>query len=144
MDRKEFIKTCGFACLGAVGLTSILQSCKTAKSVNATAVNDALEVVRSDFKNEKNGGFFESMLLVNTTEPGNIVLYRHSETEFTALLMVCTHQGVALSDNGSLLTCSAHGSEFDRNGNVITGPADQNLKKYRVTSDDKKIYVHLK
>jgi len=72
-----------------------------------------------------------------------IVIYRNNADDYTALLLRCTHQGNEVSVSGDLLSCSAHGSEFDRTGAVIQGPAEKNLVSYRVTSDEKNIYVQL-
>ena len=72
-----------------------------------------------------------------------IVVYRFSETEFSALLLRCTHQGTELNVNGAIITCSAHGSEFGNKGEVLQGPADQRLKSLAITTDEKNIYLQL-
>jgi nitrite reductase/ring-hydroxylating ferredoxin subunit len=52
----------------------------------------------------------------------------------------CTHAGGPLCEGalwGDTVTCPWHGSEFDiRTGEVITGPADEPLKTYRVEVQD--------
>jgi len=52
--------------------------------------------------------------------------------EFIALTSVCTHSGCDTnwSFSNSTYNCSCHGSKFDAQGNVITGPATQPLKVY--------------
>ncbi len=146
MDRKEFIKTCGYTCLGALGLSNFLNSCKTVY-VNTSAENGKLKVMRSEFIEVKDGKTkVRDYVIVRTPNPSYgspIVLYRRSDTDFTALLMQCTHQGVELTVNGNILSCSAHGSEFNDKGSVITGPADQNLTQYPVTTDAENIYIQL-
>lgn len=49
-----------------------------------------------------------------------------------ALGLVCTHLGctVTVSDEG--LACPCHGSRFDRQGRVLTGPADRPLPRMAV------------
>lgn len=54
---------------------------------------------------------------------------RTGATTFLALSTVCTHQGcdADVVDNGTIVSCSCHGSRFDKNGNVLNGPAEQPL-----------------
>jgi cytochrome b6-f complex iron-sulfur subunit len=50
MNRKEFIKTCGIACLGGAAMASILQSCGTANYVAKTAMDgNKMIIKRSEF-----------------------------------------------------------------------------------------------
>ena len=72
-----------------------------------------------------------------------VYLYRFSETEFSALLMKCTHQGNELQASGDHLHCSAHGSEFNNRGIVAQGPAEENLRTFKVTSDANRIFIDL-
>ena len=73
-----------------------------------------------------------------------IYLYRFSETEYSALLMKCTHQGNELNASGDHLHCSAHGSEFNNKGIVAQGPAEKNLRAFKVTVDNQKIFIDLR
>ena len=142
MDRKDFIKTCGFSCLGLIGLSTFLESCKNSKQITATPKMGKLEIPLSAFKDGKSGKDLHSVIINNATG-APIVLYKHSDTDIIALLMECTHQGVELAISGNILSCSAHGSEFDTRGNVITGPAFQSLKQFPVTIDAGMIYIKL-
>ena len=72
-----------------------------------------------------------------------IYLYRFSENDYTALLMKCTHQGNELQASGDYLHCSAHGSEFNNKGVVAQGPAEKDLRSFKVTSDNEKIFIDL-
>jgi Rieske Fe-S protein len=58
--------------------------------------------------------------------------------------MKCTHQGNELSASGDHLTCSAHGSEFNNKGMVAQGPAEKNLRAFKVTADADKIFIDLR
>lgn len=53
-------------------------------------------------------------------------------SDFVALTSVCTHAGCDTnwSFTNSTYNCSCHGSKFDAQGNVISGPATQPLKVY--------------
>jgi Rieske Fe-S protein len=144
MKRYEFIKTCGFACIGLGGL-SLLNSCMAVKLVQVEIENNKLKISRSEFVEIKNGKTVIRRYIIIKSKLYDfpIILYRFSESEFSALLLRCTHQGVELNVNGDLLSCSAHGSEFSNKGELIQGPAEEGLKKYNVTSDKESIYIHL-
>ena len=73
-----------------------------------------------------------------------VCVYRFSETEYTALLMRCPHQGAELQVFGSRLQCPAHGSEFNDKGVVENGPADTNLRTFPVTEHNHQLYISLK
>lgn len=145
MDRKEFLKTCGFGCLGIIGIASILESCTNTKLIQTTSKNNLLTVSRTEFVEvKKDKTKTRRHILVKTSELDfPIVLYRFSDYEFSALLLKCTHQGSELNVNGDMLTCPAHGSEFSNKGEIIQGPADKILTAYKVSSDSNNIYIHL-
>lgn len=56
-----------------------------------------------------------------------------------ALTLVCTHQGCTAAPAGAIgarqINCPCHGSQFDRNGAVIRGPAARPLSHFLVTVD---------
>jgi Rieske Fe-S protein len=144
MDRKEFIAACTVACLGFVG-ASVLQACGSGRYVQSTVSGNQLLVNKSDFiVIKKDRQTFRRSVIAR---PGQlnypIVIYRLSETEYSAILLSCTHRGSELSVNGDILTCYAHGSEFSNKGEVLQGPAEKKLKTFNVTQDEKTIYVQL-
>jgi cytochrome b6-f complex iron-sulfur subunit len=52
-----------------------------------------------------------------------------------AMSAVCTHQGCTVNIGSGALPCPCHGSVFDLNGNVQTGPASSPLPHYAVAVD---------
>lgn len=146
MDRNEFIKQCGFACLGAVGISAIAQSCSPARQLNASVVENKLTVPLSAFViKKKSGDESYRRYIVARNEQLNypLVIYRNNENDYTALLLRCSHQYNELNVNGELLSCPAHGSEFDTNGNVVNGPANEKLRSFIVTKDSQHLYIQL-
>lgn len=145
MDRKEFIKTCGYSCLSIIGFSAALQACTPTKYMQSTLRGQQLTLNKTDFIKDKNGSKKYRHYIIVKTESLNfpIVLYRHSDMDYRALLLQCPHQSMELNVNGDLITCSAHGSEFNNNGEVMQGPAEQALKQYLVTHDTEKIHIHL-
>ena len=56
----------------------------------------------------------------------------HAESGYYALSLVCTHLGCTLNMDTGRLSCPCHGSEFDRGGKVLTGPAERPLQRLQV------------
>jgi Rieske Fe-S protein len=56
-----------------------------------------------------------------------------------AMTLTCTHAGCDIGQNGAVspqgLRCGCHGSRFDANGNVVSGPASAPLDHFAVTAD---------
>lgn len=130
-------------CIGALGMTGLLQSCAPTRYLQAKKNGGSLQIARSEFL-KSDGKKYRRSILVKTDELAYpIIVYRFSDHEYSALLLRCTHQGAELSVNGDLLSCAAHGSEFGTRGEVIQGPADENLVRYTVSTDTDNIYIQL-
>lgn len=142
MDRKEFIKTCGFACFGASAATVLLQSCVSSKNVTASISGENIIVPKSDFANK--GEYLKYVIVTNEKLHYPIYVFRFSETDYSALLLQCTHQGNELNAFGEKLVCSAHGSEFNNRGQVTNGPAIRSLRSFPIQLESKNILISLK
>jgi nitrite reductase/ring-hydroxylating ferredoxin subunit len=143
MERKNFLKTCGFACLSGSVLISALEGCGSSKMIAGTIDNSNLKVPLSSFRQDKSS--FRKYILVNNPDlKYPVCVYRFSDTEYTALLMRCTHQGAELQVFGDRLECPAHGSQFSDTGKVQNGPADTNLRTFPVTVNNDQLFISLK
>lgn len=146
MNRKEFLKTCGLACISGSAIATLLQSCASAHYYAASELKDSsLKVLKTEFTQDKKGQPINRKYVLVKAENLNfpIYLYKLNETEYSALWMECTHQGAELSAQGEYLTCPSHGSEFDKLGNVTEGPAQKNLRKFKTTVDGQYIIIQL-
>lgn len=67
----------------------------------------------------------------------NAIIAQPEQDVFIALAVACTHQGTSIIyiHNGKKFRCPNHGSEFDRDGKVLVGPATVALKKFTVTKN---------
>lgn len=52
-----------------------------------------------------------------------------------AMTLTCTHAGCTAGVINERVACPCHGSNFDRNGNVTTGPASSPLQHFAVSVD---------
>ena len=146
MDRKDFIKSCGFACMGGTAMVTILQSCAATKIASAKILGDELLVPLANFEtkagNEKH--YKKYVVVQNDLLQYPICVYRVNENEYTALWMRCSHQGAELQVFGDKLQCPAHGSEFDNKGGVQNGPADTKLRTFAVVIENNQLKISLK
>ena len=142
MKRKEFIKTCGYACLGSTVFAPLVQGCVSTKSITAVIEEENLLVPLSSF--EKDGKVLKYLVVNNSKLQYPIYVFRFSESKYTALYMQCSHQGNEVTAYGEKLVCSAHGSEFDNKGNVTNGPASSPLRTFQTNLTNQNILISLK
>ena len=75
---------------------------------------------------------------------GLFLLSRASASAFTAVDAICTHEGCTVNgQDGSTYVCPCHGSRYNRNGQVIAGPAKANLRQYATTFTDGVVTIAL-
>jgi Rieske Fe-S protein len=68
---------------------------------------------------------------------GMFLLTRTSDTAFTVIDGVCTHEGCTITGaTATEYVCPCHGSRYSRNGQVQMGPARSNLRQYSATFAD--------
>lgn len=144
MDRKEFIKSCGYACLAAIVSAALLESCSTSTHIaSAVTSGNTLSILKSEFATGKKDEF-RKFVIVNTSKfEYPICIYKLNNTDYSALLLQCTHNSCELNPQGTFLVCPCHGSEFSNTGVVQNPPAEKNLQTFTTTTDNEKIYIHL-
>lgn len=146
MDRKDFIKTCSFACIGSLALGSMLSGCSTSRAIPAQIQGTNILVPLLHFEqHSKKGTTYKRYIVVSNDQlKYPICVFREPNGEFIALLMQCTHQGTELQAFGDRLQCPAHGSEFNREGQVTQGPAESTLRRFPVTIENQQLLINLK
>jgi Rieske Fe-S protein len=75
-------------------------------------------------------------VLVESTA-GVFLLARISDSAFSAVEAVCTHEGCTITGaDGAAYVCPCHGSRYNRSGQVLAGPASASLRQYATTFAD--------
>ena len=145
MNRKDFIRSCAYACLSGVAVATILQSCRATKHLNGTITGSDLVINENEFQFEKKGVLFyhKYIIVQNDLLRFPLCLYR-LETGYKALYLECTHQGAELQVYGEKIVCPAHGSEFNQSGAVENGPASENLRSFPVIVENGQVKISLK
>lgn len=140
MDRRSFVKQSCTICL-AVGAgmvaASALSSCAALPVYKTTMANNKVTVpvslfAQSDFQVIQPKDLFY-----------NIGLRKEKDGTYTALLLRCTHADNQLISTGNGFKCNLHGSAFDKEGQVMQGPAERSLKKYQTEIISDQIIIHL-
>ncbi|HAL53830.1 MULTISPECIES: Rieske (2Fe-2S) protein [Sphingobacterium] len=145
MDRKEFIKQCGYACISSSLAILLLEGCASSKIVSGVIVDSDIVVPIAAFLSGKGEEYYRKYIVVDhTLLKYPICVFRYGENDYSALLMQCTHQGAELQVFGDRLQCPAHGSEFDNKGKVKNGPADTHLRTFPITIFNNQIKISLR
>ncbi|WP_020531086.1 ubiquinol-cytochrome c reductase iron-sulfur subunit [Flexithrix dorotheae] len=142
MDRKKFLKLAGSSCLAITGIPTLLTGCSSVHRVNAIVRENRLTVSKLEFI-EGTEKPRDVVLVREMSLAFPIALYRLSTDDYIALWMECTHQGCEVNAQPHYLVCPCHGSEFDSKGNVVQGPAETNLKTFKISTDHENIVIHL-
>lgn len=137
--RRDFIIDAALlataCCAGA--LTASLAGCTGVKYLSATVDGQKLRVNRADIGENK----YVVIQYAGLSAP--VYLNAGETVGNSALLMKCTHKGCEVRPTGSFLTCPCHGAEFSNQGQVLKGPAMQGLKRFKTSTDNEYIYIHL-
>ena len=75
---------------------------------------------------------------------GVFLVSRTSTTAFTAIDATCTHEGCTITGaDGAAYVCPCHGSRYNRNGQVLAGPARAALRQFPATFADGLVTIAL-
>jgi len=108
---------------GPAAMLGVLNGRFTGSVVQVTAAGSAI--------NEVGGA-----VLVESTA-GLFLVARTSANTFQAIDAVCTHEGCTITNiDGATYVCPCHGSRYNRNGQVMAGPAMASLRQYSTTFAD--------
>ncbi|MGC4037749.1 MAG: Rieske (2Fe-2S) protein [Chitinophagaceae bacterium] len=138
MERKDFIKQGCIACMAFMGAGVLLESCSPGLPLLKTTPVDSksLSIPLTKFSSG-------NLLVVRGNGLENDILLVKKENGYKALNLKCTHEGVGLTATDKKIFCSAHGSVFDFNGNVVKEPALRPLTEFRTETTNDSVIIHL-
>ena len=154
MNRKDFVKTASLATILAMtGLT--LESCSS-DSEDTDPNNDN----NNNGNDGNNGGGpansvsfsiqdspFDALLVDRgwVLHPTSDVLLINVGGTLSAFTSVCTHSGCSRDweYSNELFTCTCHSSQFNTDGQVVSGPASSPLRKLTLTQSGNNVTVEL-
>ena len=131
-SRRQFIRTaCGTASAAVCGGVSLtMTGCSTVSSMTPEIRDGGLSVPVSVLSE------VASVILRRGLRPP-IVIHRNEAGNYTALLLRCTHKACRPEVFEYSLDCPCHGSQFDFDGRVLSGPAEKGLKTFPIREDGK-------
>ncbi len=122
-----FLESCG-----ASGSSPTSGTLETLPRLSANAVGNSLVLTVDSSSPLATAG---SAVLLQY-QSGYLLVGRTSDTAFTALSAICTHQACLIGNRaGTAYFCGCHGSEFDTSGHVLVGPAVFPLTQYATQWD---------
>jgi len=128
-SRRHFLELVG---IGAVGVTAVGSMVLSAEYLSPNVVKEPPMQFKAGFPDSYSPG------TVTLNREQKVFIVRAKEGYFYALSAVCTHLGCITNwkqDDG-IVACPCHGSKFDREGNVIAGPAPRGLRRFAMSLDD--------
>lgn len=128
-SRRHFIELLGMGAIGATALGGLVLS---GKYLSPNVVKEP----PTRFKIGLPEYYPPGSVTVNKEQ--KVFIVRAKEGYFYALSAVCTHLGCIANwkAEDGIVACPCHGSKFDREGNVITGPAPRPLPRFAISLDD--------
>ena len=147
MDRKDFIASCGFVCLGAIPLGVFATSCSSSVYyAQHIRTKESALIPLSEFNDVQPDGTTTQRPFVVFTPEGQrypIGVYALANGTYSALLLRCTHRSCELQPQTTYLVCPCHGSEFTIHGKVQGPPALSDLHVFPVTVEGGNIAIRL-
>jgi len=134
MNRNEFFSKIGIFS-GAALATTCLQSCKHELAKEIYPVDFTINLDDPKYLNLKTPAGF--------TFVNDIIVAYTIHKNYVALAARCTHQGSLIAYYDSdIFFCSKHGASFNTIGEVINGPATQNLLIYKTILTNSELRIH--
>jgi Rieske Fe-S protein len=132
MDRREFVERSIGVMLG----TSVMAACASLVTRTVTPVDGALRLALAHYPELTADGGSLKVIAKGAADP--IYVLALGNRRYAALSPICTHLGCTVEIEEARLICPCHGSNYDREGRVLRGPAERALDRYPVelTSDD--------
>ncbi len=139
--RRDFLKSGCTACLLVASGASLLEGCASALPM-VKVPDTADKQVKVDASNFIPGKV-DKLVIRSKQLENDILLIKHSDTDYRALYLKCTHEGVNLNATNNRIYCNSHGSSFDLEGNVLKEPALRPLKKFTTQVANNQIIIHI-
>ncbi len=117
MDRRDFLGKLAVASVAGAGCMAFMG---TAQLPLPKVLNEPSTRFKVGFPADFQP---DSITLI----PGRNVFVRNDHFGFRALSAICTHLGCVVALRDGALKCPCHGSNFDEEGEVMSGPAPRAL-----------------
>lgn len=135
-SRRSFLKTSGIVTGGLCCGATLLEGCVSYSYVPHEIKNNQIVVAKNTFKEEK------PYVAIDVEKfPAPVLIHQLEDGNYVAVLAECTHKKCTVKSENKELKCPCHGSRFTVKGEVLEGPAEKNLKTFKVSEDGTNIYL---
>jgi Rieske Fe-S protein len=141
MERRKFIKqSCSLCLLGMAGLIMPgllpVASAKGKKTYKAVCnANNEVVIPLSLFA--------ESNIQVVSVKGWDydMAVHQKEDKTFAVFLLKCTHMDNSIHLGPEGFVCSLHGSTYNKEGEVVKGPAEKPLEQYKGTVSEENLII---
>lgn len=130
-DRRAFISETARLAALAVLVSACSGGLGSLTGPGSTSLSQAITIKLSDYPALANAG--GAARINGTSVP--IALVNEGNSNYTALSLICTHQGGTVQWNGQIFICPVHGAEFAADGHWIGGQPTTSLHTYPTSYD---------
>jgi cytochrome b6-f complex iron-sulfur subunit len=123
--RREFV-----ASTGALLLAPLLAGCASLVTRSVAPIDGKLHLALAHYPELSQPGGVLRVRPVGGMEPVYVLV--DEARRHIALSPICTHLGCTVEVEPARIVCPCHGSTYDRQGNVLQGPAQRPLARYAV------------
>ena len=135
IGRRHFVTSCA-ACCGV----AILAGCASLVTHPVPVSAGRVRLALSAFPDLARPDGAVRLQPAGMADPIYVVA---SGAGYRALSPICTHRGCTVDVKGERLVCPCHGSTYDREGNVLKGPAQRALSRFPVTREGEELVIEL-
>lgn len=129
LGRREFVAvSTGALLLGP--LAPLLSGCASLVTRSVEPIEGKLHLALAHYPELSQPGGVLRVRPVGGQEPVYILV--DDARQHIALSPICTHLGCTVEVQTARIVCPCHGSTYDREGNVLQGPAQRPLARYAV------------
>jgi len=132
IDRRRFVEL-GAGVVAAVGVGQ-LSGCASLATVRVEPRDGIVRLAIRNYPQLDRPGGQLKIATVGSTRP--IFVIARADGQYLALSSVCTHLECTVELESSRIICPCHGSTYDREGNVLRGPAERSLARYQTRLTD--------
>lgn len=138
-SRRSFVKQCSLCALAAAigGGSMLISSCASLPIVKSTVANGKILIDKTLLTDPAHHIVRVSHL------DYDLLLSKRPQGGYRCVYLQCSHQDYPVKFNGSKLVCNQHGSSFDLEGKVLTGPASNSLRQFPVYETEMQVEIKI-
>ena len=122
IDRREFLHLTAGALVACA-----VAGCESLQTVPVQSRGGVVRLVLRNHPQLAESGFLR---IQPPDLRHHLIVLAQADGEYLVVSPICTHQGCTVDIARDRLACPCHGSQYDRTGRVIQGPAEKDLTRY--------------